>query len=322
MKEIVCTIITKDYGHYALAIHDSLVTYNANIHFGVFVSNGSLPNEIEQKLQSRKNVIICYDNFFNDELSQALKEKYIITNHDAYRWGMKPLFLKVLLHQGYDRAFYIDSDIYFFNDYSFLFEELKKYKILLSPHWRSSFPGIDDYNFKLNFLEGIYNGGFVGASQGGQEALTYWAELCLFNCEVDYANGFYVDQKYLDLLPTRFEDVGHIKHKGCNVANWNIVDCQRVLQEDQNVLINNTEKIVFIHFTNSLFKGIYLWKNDTLLEPYAKRYCDELLKYSDVNIIDKFFEKGKYIAARKENKTEASTEKPFFVKLIKKIKRL
>ncbi|WP_372757290.1 hypothetical protein [Mariniflexile sp.] len=328
MKEVVCTLITKNYGHYALVLHDSLIKQQESIHFCVFVSNGKLPHSVEVQLLSRKHVTIYYEASFKNELSILLKEKYFTSYHDAYRWGMKSQLLIKLLNHGYERAIYVDSDIYFYNDYRFLFEELKKFSILLSPHWRSSYPNLDMENFKLNFLDGIYNGGFIGASQGGQAALTYWTELCLFNCEVNRSEGFYVDQRYLDIFPTRFEDVGHITHKGCNVANWNLIDCKRVLQPDGNVLINNTEPIVFLHITNSMLKGVYLWKNDVLLQPYIEQYRDNLLKYDDVDIIVHFFEKGMHIPSRSEQHVVNPVKNSFIKQLawfvyrtIKKLKR-
>src|SRR5690606_11460054 len=141
---------------------------------------------------------------------------------------------------------------------------LESCNLLLSPHWRSSNPVKDVKNFKLNFMDGMYNGGFVGASVGALEALAYWAELCFHNIEVNRAEGYYVDQRYLDILPTRFEGVSHIRHKGCNVANWNQVDCERVVQPNGDVLINNRYPIVFVHYTNSMLRGILKGKDKSL----------------------------------------------------------
>ena len=84
----------------------------------------------------------------------------------------------------------------------------------------------------------------------------------------------FVDQKYLDILPSRFQGVRQLWHKGCNVANWNMVDCRRVQVDDQ-ILINGVEPIVFIHFTKSTIRGI-LNGDDALLLPYLNSYEDKL----------------------------------------------
>jgi len=327
MSSVVSTIITNNYGHYALALHDSLLINEPDIHFCVFVSNGELPDVISEQLHARKRTLIFTENdFTEDDLASRLKNKYFKSYHDAYRWGMKPIVLNKLLKLGFEKAIYVDSDIYFFSDYRFLFERLNFCNVLLSPHWRSSCPSEDLANFKLNFLDGIYNGGFIGVSQGGEKALIYWAKLCLFDCKVDRANGFYVDQGYLDILPTRFENVRHIKHKGCNVANWNQVDCKRVLQADGSVLINNEKPIVFIHFTNSMFKGIFVNENDAVLLKYCEKYRDNILKYSSIDVIENFLNKGIYIKSRTENRNVLNTSNKhpltFIDKGIKKIKQI
>ncbi|MGG5487537.1 hypothetical protein [Gaetbulibacter jejuensis] len=318
MRNIICTVITNNYAHYALALHDSFKDYDDTVDYCVFVSNGALDTAYEDEFEARGIVLLTVADFKDNRLAKQMHEKYATVYHDAYRWGMKPLVMIELLNRSYDHVIYVDSDIYFFADYTFLWKELETRSMLLSPHWRCSDPSISETNFRHNFLDGIYNGGFVGASKKGIKAMSYWAELCLFKCEVNRNDGFYVDQRYLDILPTRFEGVGHITHRGCNVANWNIVDCQRVAQADGTVLINNTFPIVFIHFTNSLFKGAYLWKDDALLIPYIERYRDNLLNYSKVDVIAAFFNKGIHQQSRTESDFE---KKSLIVKLKTLLKR-
>ncbi|TNJ45772.1 hypothetical protein KFZ70_10165 [Tamlana fucoidanivorans] len=322
MKDAVCTIITNDYGHYALALHDTLQAYGDNEFFYVFVTNGRLPEYVNEQLNTRERVFILDEsNFKNSELAVQLKIKYSSTYHDAYRWGMKPVLMTYLLEHNLDRVIYVDSDVLFFSKFRFLFDTLNSHSILLSPHWRSSYPEQDLDNFKLNFLDGIYNGGFLGASKRGISALTYWAKLCLHECKVDRSEGYYVDQRYLDLLPTRFDGVGHLTHKGCNVANWNQIDCQRTLQDNGEVMINDTWPIVFIHFTNSMLRGVLLGE-DVLLKPFLEKYKQTLLKYNDIDIVKMFYEKGRFESARKDvseldNKKNRNT---FLKRILKRIK--
>jgi hypothetical protein len=316
----ICTIITGDYGHHALVLHDSICNFNSAIPLYVFISGGDLDSSILKEINNRENLyLLTKADIEESELAQKIYSKYSNNNMDALRWSMKPVVMNHLLQKEYERVIYVDWDIHFFNDFNFLFEELKKCNLLLSPHWRCSDPILDLETFKLNFLDGIYNGGFVGASRGGISALEYWAKLCLFNCEVNRNAGFYVDQRYLDLLPTRFDEIKSITHKGCNVANWNITDCKRVGQVSGEVLINNEYPIVFIHFTNSLFKGVYSSKNDTALIPYVEKYRDNVLKYSSVDIIEDFFKKGKYINPRTEKRIEGIDNKSKFKRVIKKV---
>ncbi len=154
--------------------------------------------------------------------------KYSSLYHDAFRWSMKPVFMKYLLDSNHvKKLIYIDSDIHFFNDYNFLFDYLDSCNILLTPHWQSSDPLKDESNFKCLLTSGFYNAGFIGVNKKAIEALNWWAEVCLYNCEIKPETGNFVDQTYLDFFHYLFDGIKIIKHKGCNVANWNQVECKR-----------------------------------------------------------------------------------------------
>lgn len=319
MKEnSFCTIITGNYLHYAVALHDSLLEHNKDINFSVLITTPITDNDLFARFKNRNDVDLYYVEDFKDSLSVEIKDKYHQNYHDAYRWNMKPMLIIKLLAKGFNKVIYIDSDVFFFNDYNFLFTQLEDCKVLLSPHWRSSDPLIDETNFRLNFLDGIFNGGFIGASTDSEPILKYWAKLCLFNCEVNRKDGYYVDQRYLDILPTRFKGVDHINHKGCNVANWNMQDCKRVLKNN-TVFINGTDPIIFIHFTNSMFKGVYVNKKDHVLKPYVEAYSKAVEKYYKKSIIEEFFNKGIAMQSRSEAKGKAN--KSVLHKLLKRIKR-
>ncbi len=178
---------------------------------------------------------------------------------DAFRWSMKPVLMKYLLEQkNVHKVIYLDCDIYFFGDYDFLFDELSRNNVLLSPHWRSSDPHKDPANFAMLYTEGLYNGGFAGANDAAIPALDWWAMACDYICVVDRARGMFVDQVHLNLLPVYFENIGILKHRGCNVANWNMIECERTLSgNNPEVLITGKYPIVFIHFAGSMIRGIF-----------------------------------------------------------------
>ena len=180
--------------------------------------------------------------------------------------------------KGYEKAIFLDCDIYFFNDYHFLWEELEEHSILLTPHWRCmTEPRIDEDAFRQLFTEGLYNAGFIGANRKGIPALQQLAKWCLYKCIKEEKKGFYVDQAYLNLLPIYFEEVKIIRHKGCNIASWNREECQRVKVKDE-ILINGNYEIVFIHFVKV---GIWfiLEGRDGLLRPHLDVYERSLKKF-------------------------------------------
>ena len=71
---VVCTIITGNYGAYALALHDSLMKFNKNQHFAVFVSRGELDKNIIDDIKSRTNFSVHKSSDVN-HIELALKIK-------------------------------------------------------------------------------------------------------------------------------------------------------------------------------------------------------------------------------------------------------
>jgi len=286
MEKLFCTIITANYLPYVHVLYDSLLAHDGNVKLVAFISDKKLSGSAYDSLKGKNIEVLYYEDIVTQsELISPLKDKYADSYHDAFRWSMKPVLLSYLLKM-HEKAIYLDSDLLFFNDFSFLFDLLDRCSVLLSPHWRSSDPYKDPINFELNFLDGMYNGGFVGASAKGIDALNYWAKCCLYKMERDRYKGLHDDQKYLDILPSRFEGIESISHRGCNVGNWNQIDCRRSKTESGEVLINDKYKIIFIHFTKSLFRGVF-FGDDKLLMPHVEHYLSALKKYNITGIYEK-----------------------------------
>ena len=272
MKQTFCTICTHNFIPYVLSLYDSLKQFNPDIHLHVLVSD-SVSEDTLSRFQTDKLFFISSKTLCAGGQGKAIHDKYAHQDQDLFRWSMKSVFTRYLLNH-YDKVICVDCDINFFSDYQFLFDLLDNASVLLTPHMRCSDPSIDPNEFQLNFLDGIYNAGFVAASRAGIQAMEYWAKCCLFCCDVNREKGFHGDQRYLDLLPTRFEGVESLRHRGCNVGNWNQVDCKRELV-DGEVKINGEFDVVFIHFTKSMFRGIYTG-SDALLKPFADKYASRV----------------------------------------------
>jgi len=228
-------------------------------------------NATDEYLINHPGIHLYYpENIFNYELVQEIYKKYAHQNIDNFRWALKPVFISYLLDKGFEKVLYTDCDIYFFNDYAFLFTELNTASILLTPHWRNSDPLIDEESFFSLFKDGIFNAGFIGANKNGIPALQWWAKVCHFKMEANPLQGIYDDQRYLDVLPVKFEDVKIIRNRGCNIGAWNEEECKRILVNGV-VLINKEYPIIFIHFNNMLMQQI-LKGHDALLLPYLTEF--------------------------------------------------
>lgn len=202
------------------------------------------------------------------------------SDKDKLRWSLKPVFMNFLLNDsglGTTRILYLDNDLFFFNNYTFLFDLLKENHFLLTPHHYRHDPRSHQNWFEANYRVGLYNAGFVGAAQASTEGLKWWAECCLYRCEKNIFRGLFDDQKYLDLLPIMDAKTHIVRHKGCNVAGWNIDVCKREMLDGQ-VLIDGQYPVVFVHFNDTTIREI-IHGNDVHLEPHYRAYVAALKKY-------------------------------------------
>lgn len=243
-------------------------------------------------------------DIFNISLSDILDNKYYTNtiinqmcsryknNSDALRWSLKSaLILYFLKDKNYKNVIYIDNDIYFVNNNTFLIDDLDK-GILLTKHNRPIVPKINffditderikytntntDYfyyeQFLCNFTDGFFNAGFIGASQPGIPAITWWTKMNFWQCVKSFKNGLYVDQKYLDVLALEFSDVVRIcDHPGCNLAIWNSQTSKRSFDANHKWKINDRYNPIFCHFStlNNKIK-------DDMLSEYYDEYNNKI----------------------------------------------
>lgn len=271
MRLAFCTIITPDYMPFTCALQQSIREHlSCPFDFFVFISDSKYHLRQEQLPAGMEFLFI--EDVCNAGTGRAIYEKYYHEDKNKFRWSMKPVIMRhLLVDQSFQKVIYSDSDIHYFSNPGFIIDLLDHQAVVLSPHFRSSNPVADYPNYILQFNAGIYNGGFVAAARAGAEALEWWAKNCLAICEIDACTGQFGDQSHLNLLPVFFEGVYILAHRGCNVANWNQLECRRVKQSDGAVLINNSYPIIFIHFTKSTARGILHEKDDALL-PYLDKF--------------------------------------------------
>jgi hypothetical protein len=280
---VACTIIDADFLHYALALNESLLNFNDTTLYMLIMGDRINAAEITEKYP---NVRILYlEDISNNQLIIEIIVKYINTDINALRWGLKPFLVHYLLEFN-ENVFWLDSDLFFFNDYKFLFEELKENDIILIPHWRNINPNhenkLERTNYKLLFTDGLFNAGFVGANRRAKQAIWWWATACTADCELNADKGLFADQAYLSVLPVYFNNVKIIQHKGCDVSSWNMVLCERIRAENGETLINNQYPIIFIHFTAHTIECA---KNgiDPLLLKHTEKYLQTLEKYKPLS---------------------------------------
>lgn len=226
------------YKTYALA--DSIAVYGGSLYVLLIDEEKAIIN------QQPKNVVFYNLNQLEIGIGKDIINKYK-KNKDKLRWSLKPVFLNYLLAE-IPKIIYVDNDIYFFGDHSFLFDELESQSILLTPHFYKTDPSKEQNWLEANFRIGLYNAGFIGVNSKAKLALDWWSNCCYYNVKKSYWRGLFDDQKYLDLLPIIFENIEIIKNRGCNLAGWNYKNHHVQRNADNKLIIENKYPLTFIHF--------------------------------------------------------------------------
>jgi hypothetical protein len=295
-----CTISTADHLYKAHALYDSIRALHADCCLHVLIIDG--------KPSDPPNANIHY--YGPDDVKEISPAKKIVSKYgaskDKLRWCLKPLFLRYLLEHKAERVIYVDNDIYFHGDYGFLFDLLGHYDFLLTPHHYPRDPSKNQNWLEANFKVGLYNAGFIGVNSGAVPSLEWWAECCAYRCEKSALRGTFDDQKYLDLIPVMNEKAHIVRHKGCNVAEWNRTVIPRS-EKDGKVLLDGQYPLIFIHYTGTTVRGI----RDGL-EPCLKKsfdaYFANLQKYKSDVTIEQLMDKPTYIHRIKFRIWKAATD--------------
>jgi glycosyltransferase involved in cell wall biosynthesis len=160
--------------------------------------------------------------------------------------AVKPWMFEHLFARGFDRVLYFDPDIQLFS----ALEELEEPSFLtVTPHLTGSITG-DQHPSERSILQaGTYNLGFLSVTRHDAlpRFLSWWQEKLEYDCVVDIANGLFVDQKWIDLVPGLFPDVRVLRHEGYNVAYWNLE--QRTVTVDGDRILVNGQPLRFFHFS-------------------------------------------------------------------------
>lgn len=274
-----CTIITSDYLPFANVLFCSLQKHTSEINLQVLIVDDNNFSSSGGITVHRMNEVI------RSAIGRNIVKKYTHSSSDHFRWAMKPVFISYLLQNGFDKVIYLDPDIYFVNSFDFLFKQLDQSSIILTPHWSNIEPAANETGLLQVLQDGLFNAGFVGSNKNGLDALRWWAEACHFKTEKNVQHGLYVDQKYLDILPVYFDNVEILKHRGCNLASWNVTTCKREIINGK-LTINGEFEPVFIHFAKETIANI-INHNDPHLRPYLEEYAG-LLKQQNFNLEERF----------------------------------
>lgn len=256
------TSITSNYLPKARVLAESLKQVAPDVVFHLVLSD-DLPEGFDLESEFFDDVIFAedlgVDNFPSWVFSHAVVElctavkgaslEYIFEKYDA------------------DQVFYFDPDMAVFSRMNDLIESLNQHSFVLTPHQtepESSTAAIMD-NEMASLKYGVFNLGFLGVRNvpEGRKFAKWWNERLLEFCRDDRQSGLFTDQKWVNLAPCFFSEMGVLRSPAYNVATWNLTNrtAEGTLQDGVTI---NGEPLGFYHFS-----GFDSGAQEIMLNKYA-----------------------------------------------------
>jgi len=155
--------------------------------------------------------------------------------------------------------YYLDSDLYFFSTLQPLLEESKNASAQIIEHRFSA-------QMQHLLVYGRFNVGWIGFSTNdeGLALIKDYRSSCIDWCYDRLEEDRFGDQKYLDKWPQKFPSCVVSRHKGANVATWNISG--RTLSTQGSDFYIDADPLIFYHFQGvaRMKSGNYVIKGDPL----------------------------------------------------------
>lgn len=238
----IFTIVSNNYLHYANTLFESLKEHapEADLILGLcdlITADTNCP--LADDLIPIKSLDI-------PQLSTFIYQYSILELNTA----IKPYIIEVLMKRGYQKIIYFDPDIQVFHSLGEMIGLLDQYNVLLTPHLTNI---LDDEKTptELQILQaGSYNLGYIAlrSCEECQRLVKWWQKKLYKGCVVDLTRSLFVDQKWMDLVPSMFEGVFINRNPGWNIAYWNL-NHRNLEQQHGTKFIVDGHPLTFFHFS-------------------------------------------------------------------------
>ncbi len=164
-----------------------------------------------------------------------------------------------------EAVIYIDPDIALFSRMESVLAGLNSSSIILTPHLLD--PETSERAIRENeqhmLRYGTFNLGFLATknSPEGRKFTAWWRDRVRHLCFDSVDEGVYMDQLWIDMVPSFFEEYLVLRDRGVNVATWNIAH-RPITGSMQNGYKVNGEPLVAFHFSG-IDRGAQLAMLDT-----------------------------------------------------------
>lgn len=185
--------------------------------------------------------------------------------------AVKASYFKYLSNlYGSEIIIYLDPDTKIFTSLEGAFSELETCDFLITPHILTPIPH-DGFSPQENLFlnHGIYNLGFIALktrSQNVVDFLNWWEERTLTLGYARLAEGLFVDQLWINLVPLLFSKVKIIDVYGYNMGPWNLHE-REIINQTGAYKLNDGSPLFFYHFSS--YNYLYPSK---MCKDYYNRY--------------------------------------------------
>ncbi|MCA6069130.1 glycosyltransferase [Chryseobacterium sp. RG1] len=246
IKKAIFTICAKNYLAQALTLRDSILKYNPEIDFYLFLADEKTDDI------SDVNVVELDDSWIHDWKRMAFKYNVI-----EFATSIKPFCFNKLFQEGYDKVLYLDPDIFVTDSLESIYNDLDSFSMVITPHYNhieTEYTGSVTEE-ELLFV-GIYNLGFGAIKNNliGKQIIEWWKNRLFNKCYADKEDSLHVDQRWIDFLPGFFpNDILISHHAGINIAIWNLHERKLIVKDNKYLIEDLRTKVqyplLFFHFS-------------------------------------------------------------------------
>jgi len=263
-----CTYFDHRYLPRGLALYRSLEQHCPSFLLWVLCMDRECYNALSQIKLSNVRLITLEEFEVGDKELLAAKENRTLIEYYFTCTPSLPLFIFDASPE-VGRVTYLDADLFFFGNPEPIFEEIGDHSVAIIGH---RFP----FHLKHHEKYGIYNVGWLSFKRDEHAftCLHWWREQCIEWCYDRAEDGRFADQKYLDTWPERIPSVVVLRHKGANLAPWNVSNYK--IREDGGRIWVDEQPLIFFHFHG--LKKLNTWLYDPNLALYGVRGSRSMLR--------------------------------------------
>lgn len=236
-----CTIVARNYLPHARVLAWSLARHGDQRPSVLVIDD--VENQVDPSTEP-------FEVVHPDDLDLSTRQFHLMaTIYDVMELStaMKPWLMDYLLAQTSDPVAYLDPDVELFAPIDDVGRLADEHGIVLTPHLTEPLPRDGLFPDETYILRaGVFNLGFIALSTDSLPFRQWWKKRLDRDCRISQAEGLFVDQRWIDLVPGLF-DHAIIRDPGFNVAYWNL-STRKVTRVGSRFMVDDRSLRLF-HFS-------------------------------------------------------------------------